>query len=266
MNERSVDQVPTRATDPSDWPVRPAARSEGGRKGRLRGVSSGGGGAVDHRPQGALDLLRRPGPPGAAHAAVLLLHGGCAHASEPPPGICLPGLRMRPFAAAILRATPRDRVLVGRVRYRQRGRNGNRPDPVGDTRRALRELRALAGPLHLVLVGHSTGARAALRAADDPQVRGVIALAPWCPPGEPVGHLRDRHVIALHDERDRVTRAVDTWSCLARADAAGARVLGINMPHGGHAMLGTARDWHRITTAFATALLGLTPFPVERLQ
>nr|WP_311318662.1 hypothetical protein [Streptomyces sp. 2132.2] len=26
------------------------------------------------------------------------------------------------------------------------------------------------------------GARAALRAADDPQVRGVVALAPWCPP------------------------------------------------------------------------------------
>ncbi|MEU6864707.1 alpha/beta hydrolase [Streptomyces sp. NPDC046876] len=221
-----------------------------------------GGGAAD-RP--ALDVLGGV----AEHGAVLLLPGRrCGGSGEPSPGTVLPSLRMRPFAAAVLRATPRERVLVGRVRYRHQGRHADRADradradPVHDARRALRELRALAGPLPVVLVGHSAGARAALAAAGDPYVQGVVALAPWCPPGVPVGHLRGRHVIALHDEADRVTRAVDTWSYLARADAAGARVLGIAMPYGGHAMLRTARDWHRLTAAFAAAMFGLAPFPV----
>ncbi len=78
------------------------------------------------------------------------------------------------------------------------------------------------------------GARAALRAADDPQVRGVVALAPWCPPGEPVAHLADRTILALQDEADRITSATGTWRYLARAHAAGARVLGIRMPGGHH--------------------------------
>ncbi|MEU3778054.1 alpha/beta hydrolase [Streptomyces sp. NPDC032472] len=215
-----------------------------------------GGGSAD-RP--ALDVLGGI----AEHGAVLLLPGRCCGWSvEPSPGTVLPSLRMRPFAAAVLRATHRERVLVGRVRYRHRGRHTDLADPVHDARRALRELRELVGPLPVVLVGHSAGARAALAAAGDPYVQGVVALAPWCPPGVPVGHLRGRRVIALHDEADRVTRAVDTWSYLARADAAGARVLGIAMPHGGHAMLRTARDWHRLTAAFAAAMFGLAPFPV----
>ncbi|MEW2416618.1 alpha/beta hydrolase [Streptomyces sp. NPDC046866] len=194
----------------------------------------------------------------AEHGAVLLLPGSGGRAAEPSHGTLLPALRMRPFAAAVLRATRRERVLVGRVRYRPRG------DPADDARRALRELRALAGPgpLPVVLVGHGEGARAALRVVGDPHVEGVVALAPRWPAGEPVGGLHGRHLVALHDERDRVTRAVDTWSYLARADAAGARVLGIAMPHGGHAMLRTAPEWHRLAAAFTAAMLGLAPFPV----
>lgn len=207
----------------------------------------------------ALALLSRGGRPGAARAAVLLLPGGRADAPEPPPGLDLPALRVRAFAPAIRRRSAGHPVLIGQVRYRHRGWNGAHAHPVADTLRALAELRELAGPVPVVLVGHSMGARAALRAAADPQVRGVVALAPWCPPGEPVAQLRDRTVIALHDERDRITSAADTWAHLARARAAGARVEGIPMPAGGHAMLRDARRWHRVTAQYATALLGPTP-------
>ena len=55
----------------------------------------------------------------------------------------------------------------------------------------------------IVLVGHSMGGRAALRAGGDPQVAAVCALAPWTPPGEPVGHLRDQTVAILHGRGDR---------------------------------------------------------------
>ncbi|MFI5864973.1 alpha/beta fold hydrolase [Streptomyces sp. NPDC051546] len=193
--------------------------------------------------------------PQEATAAVLLLHGGRADALGPPPPLNLPGLRMRPFGAALLRDTFHDEVLVAHVRYRYRGWNGPNAHPVADVRRALAELRALTGPVPTVLVGHSMGGRAALRAAADPQVKGVIALAPWCPPGEPTAQLHGRTVIALHDEADRVTSAAGTWSHLTRAQSAGAGVLGIAMPRGGHSMIRDARRWHRITAEAARAVL-----------
>ncbi|MFJ6793761.1 alpha/beta fold hydrolase [Streptomyces sp. NPDC091268] len=198
-----------------------------------------------------------------AAGVVLVLHGGRADSLAPPPLLNLPGLRMRPFVRALTRDPLFADVLVASVRYRLRGWNGDRADPVRDARRALEELRDVAGPLPVVLVGHSMGARAALRAADDPCVRGVVALAPWCPPGEPVGHLAGRTVMALHDEADRVTSAADTWNHLGRARAAGARVRGIRMPRGGHAMVPDARLWHRLTTVCAATVLGLAPPPGE---
>ncbi|MFF2569424.1 alpha/beta fold hydrolase [Streptomyces sp. NPDC058084] len=200
-------------------------------------------------------------PPSQAKAAVLVLHGGRADDLGPLPPVNLPAWRMRPFAGAIARTTAHDGVLVAHVRYRYRGWNGPHAHPVTDTRRALDELRALTGSVPVVLVGHSLGGRAALRAAADPAVRGVVALAPWCPPGEPAVHLHDRTVVALHDEADRVTSAADTWAFLTRARTAGARVAGIAMPRGGHAMMRDARQWHRFTAEAAAALLGLAPFP-----
>ncbi|MFB6618304.1 alpha/beta fold hydrolase [Streptomyces sp. NPDC085524] len=206
-------------------------------------------------------LVPVPGgqPPHGAKAAVLLLHGGRADDLEPPTRLNLPARRMRPFAAALVRSTAADGVLVAHVRYRHRGWNGHHAHPVTDAHRALDELRALTGPVPVVLVGHSLGGRAALRAAADPQVTGVVALAPWCPPDEPTAHLHGRRVVALHDETDRVTRAGDTWAFLTRAQRAGASVSGLAMPKGGHTMIRDAFRWHRFTTEAAAALLGLQP-------
>ncbi|MFC8290580.1 alpha/beta hydrolase [Streptomyces sp. NPDC057242] len=168
---------------------------------------------------------------------------------------------MRPFATSILRATVHDDVFLGHVRYRYRGWNDRHAHPVEDTHRALAELCEITGPVPVVLVGHSMGARAALRAVGNPRVTGVVALAPWYPPGEPTAHLAGRTLIALHDETDRVTRAVDTWSYLTHARSAGARVFGLSMPGGGHAMLRGARRWHRAAAGAAIALLGPAPLP-----
>ncbi|GAA0290945.1 alpha/beta hydrolase [Streptomyces polychromogenes] len=220
----------------------------------MRGHVSDGPG--DHR---ALQLPRPLSLP--ASAAILVLHGGRADSLAPPPLLNLPGLRMRLFARALNRDPLLEDVLIASVRYRLRGWNGHRADPVQDTGHALEELRRVAGPLPVVLVGHSMGARAALRAAADPHVRGVVALAPWCPPGEPVAHLADRTILALHDEADRITSATGTWNHLARAHAAGARVLGIRMPGGHHTMIRDAPLWHRLTTACAAAALNLAPPP-----
>lgn len=89
----------------------------------------------------------------------------------------------------------------------------------------------------------------------------AFALAPWCPPGEPVGQLRERRIAILHDRRDRVTSARDAWSYLARAERAGAHTLAVPVPRGGHAMVRGARTWHRTTASLAAGMLGFAPFP-----
>ncbi|PWK69520.1 alpha/beta hydrolase family protein [Streptomyces sp. CG 926] len=200
----------------------------------------------------ALVLRTSPTTPAAA---VLLLHGGREEGPEPPPPLNLPALRMRPFAAAVARATRGHDVLVAEVRYRHRGWNGSRCDAARDAEAALARLRSLTGDVPVVLVGHSMGGRAALRVAGAPLVHGVVALAPWCPPGEPVDHLAGRRLYLLHDEEDRVTSAAGSWDFVRRSRLAGADATGIPMPTGGHAMLRGAGAWHRRTAALVAGLV-----------
>lgn len=203
--------------------------------------------------------LRVRTKPRRPQGAVMLLHGGRADGLTPPPWVNLPALRLRWFGTAILRAQPRHTLLLASVRYRRRGWNGLQADPVHDAHDALNELGRLAPGLPVVLIGHSMGGRAALRAAEHPSVRGVVALAPWCPTNEPVSHLRDRTVALLHDPKDRVTRADQTWAFAARARAHGADVHTVAMPHGGHTMIRGAQHWQELAAHFATAILNGTP-------
>lgn len=106
-----------------------------------------------------------------------------------------------------------------------------------------------------MLVGHSMGGRAALRVAGDPMVLGVVTLAPWCPPGEPVAHLAGRAIYLLHDEADRITSASESWEFVRRARAVGADAIGIPMRRGGHAMLRGASGWKRRTIQLVAELL-----------
>jgi pimeloyl-ACP methyl ester carboxylesterase len=134
----------------------------------------------------ALQVRCRPERP---TAIVLLLHGGRADSLTPVPRLSLAKARMRPFATAISRRSWGHHVLVAEVRYRCRGWNGHRADPARDAARAVEDLAALTPGLPVVLIGHSMGARAALAVAGHDAVHGVVALAPWCPPGEPVAQL-----------------------------------------------------------------------------
>ncbi|MFF1919897.1 alpha/beta hydrolase [Streptomyces sp. NPDC058221] len=198
-------------------------------------------------------------PPGAA---VLLLHGGRETGTgAPPPGpFNLPAVRMRPFARALGRALPGD-VLVRAVRYGHRGWNGTRADPLHDAVRALDALRAEAGEIPVVLLGHSMGGRAALQAAGHSLVRAVVGLAPWCPDGDPVGQLADRDVVLVHGTDDRVTSPAASAALTARARRAGARTCLVSVHGGDHAMLRRAPSWHRLGTALVAGLLDRAPLP-----
>lgn len=192
---------------------------------------------------------------------MLVLHGGRADSTAPARPWNVAALRMRPFVRAVAAAVPDDEVFLGRVRYRLRGWNGSRADAARDAQQALVELARLVDEVPVVLVGHSMGGRAALRAAAATQVAGVVALAPWCPEGEPVTHLRDKRVIALHGDRDRVTDPAESIAFVGRARLAGSRA-GVLLVNGGdHAMLRRGGTWHRATGSAVAELLTSTEPP-----
>ncbi|MFJ9244565.1 alpha/beta family hydrolase [Streptomyces sp. NPDC101776] len=209
----------------------------------------------------SLTVRRRPACP---RAAVLVLHGGQADSERAARPWQLAALRMGPVVRAVSAALPHEDVLVAQVRYRVRGWNGDRADPVRDALRALDAVAELAGTVPTVLLGHSMGGRAALRAAGHPLVTGVVALAPWWPPGEPVGQAAGRHVVALHGERDRVTSPGETAECVLRVREVTARA-GMGVVAGGdHGMLRRHGFWHRTTAALVAHLLdpGGAPDPL----
>lgn len=247
MRGRPVSDI----LDASAGTGRPTAGSGPG------GLCGESGGAVDEREAvtavGTALAVRRL-PPAPTGAAVLVLHGGREHGRARARPWHPAALRMRPVLRAALAATDRRDVLLAEVRYRYRGWNAT-ADPVADTARALDELRASAGELPVVLVGHSMGGRAALRAAADPSVHAVLALAPWCPPGEPVDHLAGTGVVVLHGDRDRVTDPGESAGYVRRARRAGARAGLVLVRGGDHAMLRRSGDWHRAIAAVVSQLL-----------
>lgn len=199
--------------------------------------------------------------PDDARGAVLLLHGGRSQDTSPPSRWSLPALRMLPFGRAIARRATGHPLAIGMARYRHRGWNGDRADTAADARTALDALGRLVGPVPVVLVGHSLGGRAALRVADHPLVRAVVALAPWCPPDEPVAQLAGGRAVLLHCPADRVTDPRGSWEFVRRARAAGVAACGVEMPYGGHAMLRHAADWHDLTARLVAGLLGAGDLP-----
>ena len=115
------------------------------------------------------------------------------------------------------------------------------------------------GPVPVVLVGHSMGARAALRAAGHPSVAAVAGLAPWLPPGEPVDQLAGRRVPLVHGTADFVTSAPETWAYADRARPL-TTVAEVVVRGGEHAMIRRASLWHALAATFACVSLGL-PVP-----
>ncbi|GAA3410711.1 alpha/beta fold hydrolase [Streptosporangium vulgare] len=153
--------------------------------------------------------------------AVVVLHGGRARGHEPTTPTQLAVLRMIPFERAVRRAVRGRDVVVSRPRFRVRGWNGAEASPVADLHELVEGLGVPA-----VLIGHSMGARAALRMVGHPLVVAVAALAPWLPAGEPAGHLGGTRVLLAHGDRDTVTDPRATWAYAERLRRGSVRAHG----------------------------------------
>jgi pimeloyl-ACP methyl ester carboxylesterase len=163
---------------------------------------------------------------------------------------------MIPLAAAIRHAVRSHPVAVRRPRFEVRGWNDADASPVRDLTRLLDGLHNEFGPVPVVLVGHSMGARAALRAAGHPSVTAAAGLAPWLPPGEPVDQLAGRRILLAHGSADTTTSPADTWVYAEQARAL-TSVTEIEVRTGEHTMLWRAPLWHALAAAFTCLSLGL---------
>ena len=189
---------------------------------------------------------------------VLVAHGGQASSTAATSALQPAVLRMIPVAAAIRQGLRGSGAVVRRPRFRVRGWNGAQASPVGDLNDALDAIEAEFGPVPVVLIGHSMGARAAVRAAGHPAVSAVAGLAPWLPPGEPAGQLAGRRVLLAHGTADSITSPAETWAFLERARAI-TEVAAVEVRDGDHPMLRRARLWHAIAAEFARTALALPP-------
>jgi predicted esterase len=198
--------------------------------------------------------LTRYAEPATTTGVIVMLHGGKSVGRQQVGGRSASWRRSAAMARAIgPRAEPAG-VAVWLLRYRQRGWNGG-TGPVEDARWALRQVGERVGEVPVVLLGHSMGARTSVHVADDHRVRGVVALAPWFPPEEPVAALADRTLVAAHGSRDHITSARATRDYVERARAAGAEASYVDMGPVGHYLLRRSAAWNDLALTESLALL-----------
>lgn len=193
---------------------------------------------------------------GEPRGIVLVSHGGASESTAPVTPRQLAVLWMIPLAEAVKRAAGADGIEVRRPLFSVRGWNGVQASPVADLVRVLDEIRARHATVPVVLIGHSMGGRAALRAAGHPAVIAVAGLAPWLPPGEPVDQLAGRRVLLAHGTADRITSPAETWAYAERARGV-CDLTAISVDRGGHPMLRRAGLWHALAAEFTRVSFGL---------
>lgn len=175
-------------------------------------------------------------------ALVLVLHGGKQASTQPVDGRSASWKRMAAMQRSITPRAHADGVSTWLLRYQVRGWNGGAP--IADARWALDEARRVVGDLPIVLLGHSMGGRTAAYVADDRSVVGVVALAPWWQPDDPVRALAGRHVAAAHGRTDKITSARLTRAFLQRADAVATSTEMHDMGRAGHYMFRHVSQWN----------------------
>jgi alpha-beta hydrolase superfamily lysophospholipase len=196
-------------------------------------------------------------PPDDPRGLVLMLHGGAEHGQREVDERSLAYQRTRWMFASISQRLVGAGAAVSLLRFSVKGWNAGRtssPAPVEDVRAALAELRTPYAGLPIVLLGHSMGARAAAQAADEPDVIGVVGLAPWLPADDPVTALAGKHLVAVHGTRDRITSPRATRTYVDRAAGVTASTRLVELPGLGHYMLRGLQRWN---DAAAVETLGM---------
>ena len=192
---------------------------------------------------------------------VLMLHGGAKTGRKPV------GSRSASFRrTSTMRDVLEPRILgnglsLWLLRFSVRGWNADAskdPSPVVDARWAIDQAASAHPDLPVILLGHSMGARTAVHVADHDQVAGVVGLAPWLEPGDPVDTLSQKHLIVGHGSRDKITSASATRAYVDRAAGVAASAQFEDMGRLGHYMLHRPQEWNAFALRSTVEILRRT--------
>lgn len=204
------------------------------------------------------DRLTMSPVPDDLRGLVLMLHGGAEYGQRPVDHRSLALRRTRAMFASISPALVAEGYAVALLRFVVKGWNaspGGVPAPVRDARLALGDLAQDFPGVPTLLLGHSMGARTAVHAADEPNVVGVVGLAPWFPADEPVDALAGKQVVAVHGSRDRITSPKASRIFIERAAAVADEARYVDLPGRGHYMLAGAREWNQVAVTESLGVL-----------
>ncbi|MFI5506448.1 alpha/beta hydrolase family protein [Mycobacterium sp. NPDC051804] len=185
----------------------------------------------------------------APRGGVLILPGGKPQSDEASSALQLANLRMD-WLALELRLRFGAGVRVNRVRYRLRGWNGSRRDPVRDARDVLDRMLTDVEPRRIVLVGHSMGGRVAAHLSADSDIGGVVALAPWWPRDDGDLVPVTCRLLVVHGTADTRTDPRASQDQVQRARDRGVDAEWVGIPGAGHNLLSHWSRWHRLTAQF----------------
>jgi predicted esterase len=213
--------------------------------------------------------LDRRDPAGSPRAIVLMLHGGAKAGLDPVDGRSASFRRTTAMRNALEKKVLDEGLSLWLLRFGVRGWNagaGREPSPVPDARWALDQARAEHPEVPVILLGHSMGGRTAMHVADHPSVVGVVGLAPWLEPSDPVSTLAGRHLIVGHGSRDKITSARMSRKYVERARDIAASATFTDMGRLGHYMLYKPRRWNEFARASVLQVLQLATSDVGQVN
>lgn len=200
-------------------------------------------------PLPSIEALRSPS---GAKDLLLLAHGGSVEADSPARDWHTGLLRVLQFGDVAAKAATH--AAVGLLRYRVSGWNGAAADPARDVKQVIDA--APEQVERILLIGHSMGGRAVLRASTHPRVCGVLALAPWVPAGEPGLRPCTAPVVIGTGTNDETTPMNEARLFVERSRRSGTALAYFEIPGAGHRLLTHAKAVDQLIRSVVMHALG----------